>query len=314
MFNAQKHCPIISPGNRGNERKQATKENNVKTKRPQIFLSVVILAMMAGSLRAAEIKHKFICVDNGNNRLIYVDQLEPENSWSVSIAGGSRDLQRIGEDRILVGHGDGAAEYAIKDGKLLWRITNFKSVQTARRLGDGNTLLGIDNGPFLIVNRKGEILKEIKMPNGVTQHLRLARVLVDGNILFAAGTHITEADQTGNIIKQFELVGKAYTAERLENGHTIATAGGALLVQQFNAAGEVVHSWGGQTNHPNVEFAWFSGFDLLQNGNIMVANWRGHGYKGDGPHLVELDAENQVVWTWDELSKAKYVTNVLVLQ
>ena len=53
---------------------------------------------------------------------------------------------------------------------------------------------------------------------------------------------------------------------------------------------------------------------MLKNGNVVVANWRGHGYEGDGPHIIEFDADNRVVWTWAELTKAKYVTNVLVLE
>ena len=96
------------------------------------------------------VSHRFVCVDNGANTLICIDQRKPEDGWRVPIPSGSRDLQRIGNDRILVGHGDGAAEYASKDGKRLWQITGFTKVQTARRLSDGNTLLGIDGGPFLV--------------------------------------------------------------------------------------------------------------------------------------------------------------------
>jgi len=198
-------------------------------------------------------------------------------------------------------------------GKRLWQVTGFNKVQAARRLSDGNTLLGIDGGPFLVIDGKGKTLKEVRMPKGRTSHLRLAWSLENGNILYVAGKRVVEADQTGEIIKTYSLAGTGYTAYRLKNGH-IATAGGATLVQQFDAHGKVVHTWGGQGKHPDVDFAWFSGFDVLGNGNVVVANWRGHGYEGDGPHIIEFDDNNRVVWTWAELAKAKYVTNVLVLE
>ena len=85
-------------------------------------------------------------------------------------------------------------------------------------------------------------------------------------------------------------------------------------MQEFHAQGNVVHIWGGQDKHTDVDLTWFSGFDVLENGNVVVANWRGHGYEGDGPQIIEFDADNRVVWTWAELAKAKYVTNVLVLE
>jgi hypothetical protein len=279
-----------------------------------IIFGIMTACCMVGGLRAEEIRHRFVCVDNGTNTLHYIDQLKPENRWSVPIPKGSRDLEVVGEGRILVGHGDGAAEYALKDGTRLWQVAGFNKVQTARRLRDGNTMLGIDGGPFLVVDREGKTVKEIRMPATWTSHLRLARVLENGNILYVTGKRVVEADQTGEIVKTLSLAGAGYTANRLSNGHTIATAGGAALVQQFDAQDKVVHTWGGQDKHPDVDLTWFSGFDVLENGNVVVANWRGHGYGGNGPHIIEFDADNRVVWTWAELEKAKYVTNVLVLE
>lgn len=184
-----------------------------------MIFGIITACCMVGGLRAEGIRHRFVCVDNGTNTLHYIDQLTPENGWSVPIPKGSRDLELVGEGRILVGHGDGAAEYALKDGKRLWQITGFNKVQTARRLRDGNTMLGIDGGPFLVVDREGKIVKEIRMPAGWTSHLRLARVLENGNILYVTGNRVVEADQTGKIVKTLSLAGAGYTANRLGNGH-----------------------------------------------------------------------------------------------
>ncbi|MBT3198831.1 MAG: DUF1080 domain-containing protein [Phycisphaerales bacterium] len=56
----------------------------------------------------------------------------------------------------------------------------------------------------------------------------------------------------------------------------------------------------------------FSGFDTLKNGNVVVANWLGHGNQGKGKHLIEFDKKNKVIWTWGDHKTAKVLTNVLL--
>jgi len=280
----------------------------------KIFAVLAATLVLTLSQASAEIKHRFVCVDNSANKLIYVNQMEPAKGWSVSIPGGSRDAQLVDGDKILVGHGNGAAEYSLADGKVVWQLKDFKRVQTARRMKDGNTLLGLDGGPFIVVDRTGKKLREIKLPKGMTGHLRLARILDNGNILYGAGKQAVEANQDGKVLNTYKLACKAYTACRMKNGNTLATAGGVCQIQEFDKEGKCVGIRGGKKDHEAVGLAWFSGFDLLPNGNVVVANWQGHGYKGDGPHVIEFDPKNKVVWTWAERDKAKTVTNVLVLE
>jgi len=100
---------------------------------------------------------------------------------------------------------------------------------------------------------------------------------------------------------------------RLPNGSTLVSTGGAVTVVEMNPAGEQVGFVGGKPNHPQLGLDWFSGFDLLPNGNLVVANWLGHGKQGTGVHLVEFDQQNRVVWKWDDHERAATVTNVLVV-
>ena len=77
------------------------------------------------------------------------------------------------------------------------------------------------------------------------------------------------------------------------------------------AALPVPRTVGGRKNHEGLQ--WFSGFHHLDSGNIVVANWLGHGKAGKGPHLVEFDKDNKLVWKWEDHQKAKQITNVLIL-
>ncbi len=93
---------------------------------------------IASMATAEDIKHRWVCVDNGANRLIHVDQNDTSKNWSITIPGGSRDLQLLGDGKLLVSHGNGAAEYRLADGKRLpWVVDRYGSIQTARRLTGG---------------------------------------------------------------------------------------------------------------------------------------------------------------------------------
>jgi hypothetical protein len=51
-----------------------------------------------------------LAVDNGLNKLLLVDEIT-KKGWTISIPAGSRDLQLLPGNKVLVSHGDGAAEY-----------------------------------------------------------------------------------------------------------------------------------------------------------------------------------------------------------
>ena len=74
-------------------------------------ITIFLCFTIASVATAADIKHRWVCVDNGANRLIHVDQNDTSKNWSIAIPGGSRDLQLLDNEKLLVGHGNGAAAY-----------------------------------------------------------------------------------------------------------------------------------------------------------------------------------------------------------
>lgn len=285
------------------------------------------------------IKHILYLVDNGSNNLLYLNQKSPLNSWTVPIPAGSRDLQLVANNNILVSHGNGAAEYDRTTGVKGWSISSYSGVSTARRLANGNTLLGwstpaTESTPakamFSEVNNAGTEVSRVTVNNITT--LRLARPLANGHILFTGDMnndlkfYVFEVDGDGTIIWQQSLYGgRGYLAERISNGHTLATMGpiGALWepgrddnkIFQLNPAGNIVRYWGGMNDHPNARFRKFSGFSIVpKNGNIIVANWLGDGNIGTGPHAVEFDFKNRIIWSWEDHTAARTITNLLVVE
>lgn len=285
-----------------------------------------------------DIKHILYMVDNGRSNLLFLNQKYPTMSWTVSIPAGSRDLQLV-SNKVLVSHGNGAAEYDRTTGVKGWSIDTFSGVSTAQRLANGNTMLGWSRAAtektpatvmFSEVNSAGMEVSRVTINNITT--LRLARRLSNGNTLFTGDINndlkfkVFEVDETGAIVWQQSLYGgRGYVAYRLGNGDTRATMGpiGALWepgkddnkVLQLSPKGSIVKYWGGMADHPNARLRKFSGFSVVpKNGNIVVANWLGDGNIGTGPHAMEFDAKNKLVWSWEDHSAAETITNLLVVE
>lgn len=272
-------------------------------------------AASSGDETGTATSRRFLAIDNGKNQLLLVDEAGA-SGWSVAIPGGARDLQLVGEDQVLISHGGGALELALADGSAGWSVDGFTGVQTARRLPGGNTLLGMQgNGEvtFTEVDPGGAAVKMLTVPGML--ELRLVRVLDDGHLLFTAilPNRVVEVDTDGMVVWEAMLPDKGYTAERLPDGDTLATAGEPCLLVRLSPEGEIVEQRGGEAMFPAVGLDWFSGFSQLGNGNVVVANWLGHDAWGTGPHLVELTPDNALVWQWQDFEAAMQITNVLVL-
>jgi len=275
---------------------------------------IAIVGIFGSIARAAEVKHKFLGVDNKANNLIYVDQTDPKNNWTAAIPSGSRDMQIIDGNKVLVSHGNGAGEYNLATGKKLWSVDSFKGINSARRLPCGNTLLGgAGKGGIVIytIDAKGKTLSELLLKG--LGNLRLMRRLKNGNILLTVGKRVVEVDAKGKIVWEAKIPGKGYKAVRLPCGNTLVSTASAVVIVEIDADGKTVSSVGGRKAHPDILLDCFSGFEALKNGNVVVANWLGHGNMGkDAKHLIEFDRKNKIVWTWGDNKVAKVLTNVLI--
>lgn len=291
------------------------------------------------SYSSGTVKHVLYMVDNGFNHLLFLNQKDPSKSWTISIPSGSRDLQLVDNNKILVSHGNGAAEYDRITGAKGWSVSTYSGASTAQRLANGNTLIGWSTAasgstPAKVylseVNSAGTEVSRITINNITT--FRLARRLSNGNTLLTGDLNndlkfkVFEVDAAGTIVWQQLLYGgKGYVANRLPNGETqaIMCPVGNLYqpgkddnkLLQLRPDGSIAKFWGGMDNHPNAELRKFSGYSVVPgNGNIIIANWLGDGNVGTGPHAVEFDANNSLVWSWKDFSAAQTITNLLVIE
>lgn len=130
------------------------------------------------------IQHRFLTIDEGLVQLMHVDEAHPEKDWVVAIGHeAARDMQLIGDGKLLIGHHNGFSEYEIETGKLLFDFERYEGVTAARRQPDGRTLLagvdiaGVEGVVVLELDPEGNELRKIQYEG---DYVRLIRQTAQG--------------------------------------------------------------------------------------------------------------------------------------
>ncbi|MBC8052407.1 MAG: hypothetical protein H7Y13_05040 [Sphingobacteriaceae bacterium] len=290
--------------------------------RLSVFLGLCLALSACSSLRmSTDESRKLILRDEGLSQLSYVDVSNPEKNWYLPVPAG-RDLQLVGNKKILIGTGNGFEERNISNGEKAAEITVFPGTQTARRLRNGNTLLaGADwqgkKGIVLVeIDNQGTIKRSVVYPG--FNYVRCIRETIKGNFLVTADDVVFEGDDKGNIVWQAKVAGPPakphiWQALRLANGQTVVSTGYGKNFQVFSANGKAVTAFSGPAEvNPN----FFAGFQILKNGNYVVTNWQGHGAKfgASGIQILEFSPKGKLVWSWkQDPAKFSSLQGVIVL-
>ncbi|MEJ7738399.1 MAG: hypothetical protein WKF97_13300 [Chitinophagaceae bacterium] len=258
--------------------------------------------------------------DEGLSQLSYIDISNPKSNWFVPVPAG-RDIQLVGNGRVLIGTGNGYEEREIATGNKVYELTSFAGTVTARRLRNGNTLLAGVNwqkkqGIVLVeVDKTGRSLRLIAFP-GFT-YVRLVRETVSGTFLVTADEIVFEGNAKGEIVWQATVTGlpkpHAWQALRLGNGQTVVSSGYAKNFQIFTVDGKLADSI---TGPASVNPTFYAGFQILANGNYVVTNWQGHGpaFGASGTQLLEYTPKGELVWSWkQDPAKFSSLQGVIVL-
>ena len=275
----------------------------------RIILAAGVLA--AGLARGEEIKHRFIVSDFMHSSLHYVDQTDASKNWTLKLPEIAFDLQLVGGNRLLVNRSKG---YDVYDLSTRAKVDSFQSevvkgtVRSVRRLADGRTLLSSQAGPVYAFDAQNKWIATYEMPKAI-KYVRLMRLAPKGTLLLAAEDGAYEVSLEKGLEAEARLVRKfalprprnAYMALYAPDGKLLLSGGYSKGLFTFDPEGKllkdtVVQQPEGLNNY------FYAGFQLLKNGHLVLANWTGHSEKDFKPgwKAVELDANHQVVWSWNE--------------
>ncbi|MBD2700065.1 hypothetical protein IC229_05425 [Spirosoma sp. BT702] len=295
-----------------------------KTRSVSLISVLFLLISLAGISQPSSGSYpsrQMLLRDEGLSKLNYIDLAHPERNYYVSVPAG-RDLQLVGHGRVMIGTGKGYEERDIKTGAKVTEVATFDGTIVARRLRNGNTILAGLNWQ----GKKGIVLLELDQNQNVQRtinypdfnYVRLIRETATGNFLITSNDRVFEGKPDGSIVWQAQLTKQtkaqhAWQAQRLGNGHTLVSGGYSANFQRFDQKGAFVDSVSGP---PVVHPDFFAGFQILKNGNWVVANWQGHGpgHGDSGTQILEYTPAGKLFWSWKQDPKQQSsIQGVLVL-
>jgi hypothetical protein len=268
------------------------------------------------------IQHEFIAIDEGHATLLHINESDQSKNWIVPIGQpAARDMQLIGENKVLIGHHHGYTEFDLAMGRITKEFKSLAGVTAVRRQPNGHTIIaGVD-----VAGAKGAAVleldtndKEIHRAIFPGDYVRLIRQTEQETYLMSCNDRIREGSRDGKYLREFPVEGfyHAWKSLRLPNGNLIVTAGYGAFVVELDPNGKVLRKFGGKASVPeNVRPFFYAMFQLLPNGNIVLANWQGHGpgFGHSGVQLLEFNAAGEIVWSWSEADLISSLQGVLVL-
>jgi hypothetical protein len=270
-----------------------------------------------------KISHRLLAIDEGRQQLSLIDTATDTFHWTLDLSDYplARDMQRLDQQRVLVGYDRGFFELDIDTGRVLASCARWTEVTGACRRPDGTTLVtgynldGTGGVNVLTLNRDNAVIKADRRDG---DYVRLMRVTPAGTYLLCTNDHILETTPQLAAIRKLSAPGfeHAWKAERLQDGTTLVSAGYGAFMARFSANGELIERFGSAGQMPaEVAPFFYATFQQLEDGHLLVANWQGHGPDngGKGRQLLEFDAARRLVGTWSAPDRISSLQGILPL-
>jgi hypothetical protein len=253
----------------------------------------LVMAMTTFTATAVDMKPMLFSTEKG---IVEFDS-EGEVIWKLDTGSISRDVWRLENGNILFPHySKGTRQGGVREvnraGETVWKFDTKGWALSCQRLPDGNTLIGAsDQCALLVVTPKGEVVNRIKvkMQTPHPHSLTMARQLPNGNFIVAEETEklIREYTPDGKVVWEYATPFTPFSVARLDNDNTIYS--GQHGIQEISPDKEVVWDLT-KDDVSDMGVRWFAGFQIMPNGNILIAN------AGGKVPFFEVNRDKDVVW------------------
>jgi len=259
-----------------------------------------------------------LLADYGGGKVYRIDKAG-NVTWEMP-APGTQDIWMLPDGNILYSYNKGV-RIATPDKTVVWEYkTDPKNeIHACQPLPDGKVMIA-ESGPMRIieVDRDLKIVKEVKLTTACKSahgQMRNARKLDNGNYLVGQHTDgvVREYGPDGKIVRDIPQK-MAFGGLRLPNGNTIVACGEAHLISEVDPQGKVV--WQITENElPGNPLRFIGGLRMAANGDLIVANWGGHGHIGQQPQVFEVthDQQKKVVGVIHDDKHFKTISGMFVL-
>jgi hypothetical protein len=256
-----------------------------------------------------------ILVDEGNTRIHLMDlQNSSASVWTKQFTA-FRDIQLVGGDRLAVSIAEGYVELDINTGASKKEFKGLSSIETMRRLPNGNTVFGGNSDGGITIQELDSQDKPVaghKVTFTGTNYgpLRLLRRTPQGTFLIGFGTEdneLAEVNWNKEVVWRMPLPSGKHTYQglRMADGKLAVSAGYAAAIYIVDPVEKKVLTTLGGKSQPDattIKPNFYAGFQILKNGNFVVTNWQAHGagHGNEGIQLLEYDRTGKLVWQWKQ--------------
>ncbi|MTV36050.1 hypothetical protein [Duganella radicis] len=268
-------------------------------------------------------KLRFLGIDEGTQQLHLIDTGSQDFAWTLDLKDYplARDMQRLDDERVLVGYDHGFFELDWRSGRVLTDCRQWKEVTAAHRRADGCTLVtgmnldGRNGVNVLTLDPQGKLLHTAFREG---DYVRLMRVTSQGTYLLCTNDHIKETTPELVELRRFSAPGfeHAWKAERLADGSTIVSAGYGAFMAVFDGEGALVRRFGAAGEVPaTVAPFFYATYGFLPDGQLLVANWQGHGPDNGhkGAQLLQFDTTGRLVDSWSAPQRISSLQGLLLI-
>lgn len=261
---------------------------------------------------------RFLGIDEGLQQLSLIDTRSGEFAWTLDLAAYplARDMQRLDDERVLVGYDEGYFELEWRSGRVLADCKRWKDVTAVTRRADGATLVtgmnldGKGGVNVLTLDGEGRVIHSAYREG---DYVRLMRATPQGTYLLCTNDHIKETTPELVELRRLSAPGfeHAWKAERLDDGTTLVSAGYGGFMAVFDAEGRLSRRFNAADAAP----FFYASHAFQPDGQLLVANWQGHGPDngGKGPQLLRFDAAGELTGTWSSPERISSLQGLLLL-
>ena len=287
-------------------------------KTPLIALSLLLAILVPpGDTQAADPDDRLVIVgaSYGKNVLAICDA-DGTVLWKHDTAGpqkghaGHHDVHLLKNGNILFHDSWTKTQEITLDKKIVWSYDSATMNGNAGKKVDVHAFARLDNGETVLVESGvGRIIhvdpdckltKVVPLGEGGRKNTRLMRLLDNGHYLACAEQPgvVTEYNDKGEIVWEYEIGTRVYGAIRLANGNTLIASGGGNSVIEVTPEKDIVWDITKTVPDSDIERRWMTTVQQLDNGNYVIGNCHA---EDDDPQIFEITRDGKkIVWQFDE--------------
>lgn len=206
-----------------------------------------------------------------------------------------------------------------KNKETIWEIKSFptEEMYTSTELKNGNYLLACCGKPARImeVDRKGKVLKEIRYNTGVEnihgQFRQISKTKKNTYIIpIMDEGAIHEINDKGELLRKIKVEGNPFQAKILNNGNWLISCGDAHSFIELDPSTEKIIKKVGRNDLEFCTLLFAAETTQMRNGNTLIANWGGHEKHLKAPIVVEIDKNNNKVWSFEGNDVFRYISTI----